>query len=214
MQQMCDNNMTITPPITIDHLHKAKQIKYIFDCDGFSIDGEFHVKEVAIGNLDTGEINLYHFQLPKLYNQLTGKLKYQVRWLTNNIHGLRYENDHSDLPINEMSIKIQTACVDADLNKRTIGYKGGHIEYDILKRLKYSHLAVNIEIFGCPRFDILYTTLNLNKTSPLFNSCIQCHKHVKAKNPNKKLAHCSRVEVVYFMNFIYNFINTYNSLNY
>lgn len=199
---------TISSPIAVDSVDQAKKIKYMFDCDGFSVGGEFLVKEIAIGNLDAMTVDLFHYRLPNSYHQLPPKIKYQVRWLTKNLHGLRYENDLFDLPLSAINETISKLCADCELNGRLIGYKGGHIEVDILKLLNYGHLAVNIEKYGCPRFDVLYKTINVTENMPLYHYKIACSKHVAVKTISnyKKMAHCSRVELVYFMAFLNSFI--------
>lgn len=179
----------------------AVKIKYIFDCDGFSYSGRFELKEIAIGNLDTSEIELYHAKLTKNFNQLTGKQKRGVCYCTYNLHGMDYSNERGDLPLGAIYDLLENYCIDADSNGRLIGYKGGHYELDILKKLNYAHLAVNIETFGCPRFDILCSTLD--NTSRFFTRYAQCGKHRKLRK-SQAVVHCSRVEIAYFIQFMYN----------
>lgn len=78
-QQNKGNVSTISSPITGDKVEQAKKIKYMFDCDGFSINGEFLVKEIAIGDMDAMTVDIFHYQLPNCYHQLSPKTKFQVR---------------------------------------------------------------------------------------------------------------------------------------
>lgn len=172
-------------------LRPIKLINFIFDVDGFEIDGKFLTKELAIVNLKTKEVKSYTFKVGE-FSELSKKNKKTVLWLTKNVHGLRFEDSPNDRPQSEVYDIVYEYCLKALLNDQFIGYKGGHYEKDILEHLNHGSLGVNIESYGCPKVEKL-----VDEESKKY----MCDKHVSDN------VHCPKVEVFCFMRYLQSLLN-------
>ncbi|KAK0071525.1 hypothetical protein PV326_001154 [Microctonus aethiopoides] len=177
-----------------------RQVKYIFDLDGFSINKKFVCKEAAGVNIFTGQrfLRFYNVSdIPVQYEDWRG-----IKFVSRYIHGLKFEDMNGDLDQDDLIELIEDMCRDADHGGWLIGYKGGHVEKDLLNKLGYGHLGVNIEDFGCPKFE------NLLQQYPKWmeNCPLPCNRHhsvIDKKTGIIKTAHCALTECVMFAKYIY-----------
>ena len=70
-----------------------------------------------------------------------------------------------------------------------VAFKGGHVEKDVLKKLGIPY--VNIELFGCPKFEKL--------TNLGYKLIPNCEHHRKRQDVR---FHCAKVECVAFLDWI------------
>ncbi|ATY70247.1 OrNV gp005-like protein [Tomelloso virus] len=173
-------------------------IAYLFDLDGFEVDGKFLVKEMAIGELKTGDIRKYTYKVGK-FSDLSAENRRRVAWVTQHIHGLYFDNPIYGYNQSALYDHIDEICKLAEKSNSLIGYKGGHYELDILKELGYQHLGYNIENLKCPKLEVLFTKY----PEAFYYQCSDHHK-IKNKIKNLTLAHCPQMEVYCFMNYISN----------
>ena len=77
------------PPDSIE-----RNVDYIIDIDGFQVSKtKYLIKEFGVVNLRTREAHCYHVQLPSTnLTALPYKYRQAVRYATENIHGLEFEN--------------------------------------------------------------------------------------------------------------------------
>lgn len=191
--------------ITCQPNHQNSKLRYLMDADGFQINGEFLVKELAICDLYTQQISLYRFRVGRFY-KLSESSRKQVVWLRNNIHGLNFIDEPLDLPKEQLDILIKMLCVTAHSNNELIGYKGGRYEADLLMRAGFPHLGINIELLGCPRLDLL-----IDQNPKLINVMCGHHRPLKQKGVCVKVPHCPQMEVAYFMNYLIRMVSTNQS---
>lgn len=168
----------------------------MIDLDGFNLDGTFKTKELAIGNMDTNVVDLYHFQVGN-FDDLTSREKKDVTWVKNNIHGLYYRDYDGDLPESRLMEIMSSICNQAKSERRLIAHKGGSFEIDLMRKLGFGNLALNIEKLDCPPLEKLLTWY------PTFNYLyyFQCGRHCPIKK-RVKVPHCPRLEVRCFMDYV------------
>ena len=155
----------------------------IIDMDGFTIAKKFYCKELGVINIKNDEGSSYHFNLGIKWQDLSPKDRQNCKLVSEKIHKLQFE-DPNGIPLANLegivrdfyeSIKRDTLS--------TIGYKGGHFERDLLRKLKIP--SVNLEDFGCPKAVYLFEKLAWLET---------CGMHI-GKDP---YLHCPKVEVEAF----------------
>jgi hypothetical protein len=83
----------------------------VADIQGFTIDGGFFAKELAITN--GAQSNHYLFQLPIAFKSLSEKDRKTANYLTYKIHGLPYSS--GTVSYNEIDEIIRTHLCDADI---------------------------------------------------------------------------------------------------
>jgi len=96
------------------------------DMQGFYVNSQFYVKELAISSGVGGQQNHYLFEAPTPYNSLSSADKKTVNHVTSNVHGLRYSTGYVSYDkINEI---IKSHICNAD-----IVYVRGHQKLDFLE---------------------------------------------------------------------------------
>lgn len=173
------------------------KLGYLIDVDGFELNKTFLVKELAIGHFDSLKIDLYSYKVGN-YNDLPHHHKRQVRWVRKYIHGLNFDSKATDYQQHKVMDHIREICIEAEKNNKLIGYKGGHYELDILKSLGYRHLGCNIEIFFCPKLEVLF-----EKYPEALHE--KCSNHLAISSgfiKNLTVAHCPKMEVYCFMRYV------------
>ena len=84
------------------------------------------------------------------------------------------------IPISELGSIVENFYREVQIESNlTIAYKGGHYERDLLRNLKIP--SVNLECFGCPKAEKLFSSLVRIKT---------CGNHLEAN----AYQHCAKVE--------------------
>ncbi|KAK9878322.1 hypothetical protein WA026_021337 [Henosepilachna vigintioctopunctata] len=142
------------------------------DPQGFMVNNEFIVKELAISN----GTQIYHsiFKPKTDFSMLSMKDKRTVEYLENNHHGIKYNDGFVDYK--ELDDIIEKISIDID-----IVYVSGHQKYDFLSRLlegKHTKV-VNVENQGLSQ-------LKLNRDYP------QCMAH-KDNFQMCSLVNCKRI---------------------
>lgn len=175
------------------------RIAYIIDMDGFQLDQKFLVKELAVATLNENRVESYYYKVGNYY-ELTEYNQRQVRFVKNHIHGLLFK----DLPGDEEQAavwdRVESLAEQADMVDARIAYKGGHFEKDILKKLGYAHLGFNLEDLDCPKVEKLLAQMPYH----LDESCNRHGRIMPLRNKNVGLvaAHCPKMEVRCFMEFV------------
>ena len=155
----------------------------IIDMDGFTIAKKFYCKELGVLKIGNDEGSSYHFNLGINWQDLSVKDRQQCKFVSEKIHKLRFE-DPKGIPLANLEGIVQEfyECTKRD-TMSTIGYKGGHFERDLLRKLEIP--SVNLEDFGCPKAVHLFDKLAWLET---------CGMHI-GKDP---YLHCPKVEVEAF----------------
>lgn len=196
-----------TPDNTINHMNATQRLKYIIDIEGFRVNGKFYAKELGVIDVDNESVWSIYYKVGS-FAKLNQQDRNQAIYLTNNVHGLRFEDEEDDEDQSSLLEDIRYLAERASYLGRCIGYKGGHYERDLLESLGYGRYAYNIEILGCPRFEYIA------------NMCLswyerakkhQCSRHVNPSGilpprPSEirsgvhtRVLHCPRVELYCFL---------------
>lgn len=134
----------------------ADEICMVVDFDGFRISGRFYVREMGFASLTRNLNESRLFDLQKVVPSLTKKDQYQVDFCRNHFHGLSLFPVKGEIPDYYFNLRWHIRYW-YDQNripgKQIVGYKGGHIEKDLLNSMKIP--CRNLEDFGCPKMNQL-----------------------------------------------------------
>ena len=155
----------------------------IIDMDGFTIAKKFYCKELGVLKIGNDEGLSYHFNLGIKWQDLRTEDQQNCKFVVKKINKLHFE-DPDGIPLANLEGIVQEfyECIKCNTFS-TIGYKGGHFERDLLRKLKIP--SVNLEDFGCPKAVHLFDKLIWLET---------CGRHI-GKDP---YLHCPKVEVEAF----------------
>ena len=163
-------------------MKKMNAIGGIIDMDGFTINKKFYCKELGMLKMDKEVAISYHFDIGIQWSDLTYKDRKTCMYLTRHIHKLPFHATcRESLALSRLDVIVKDFY--DDIGQKTIAYKGGHIERDLLKKLNIP--GINLEVFGCPKAEYLFNKLVWLET---------CGQHV-GTDPYK---HCPKVEVEAF----------------
>lgn len=129
----------------------------ILDLEGYFVQKKFYARELGWTTWQ-GQSGARHYQLPLRWATLCPKDRLTAQYVYHTIHGLPFEADPGEkaqplenLKGHVLDLYAQARAPDRDL----VGYKGGHIEKDLLRDLDLP--AIDLEQVGCPKFDTLET---------------------------------------------------------
>lgn len=173
-------------------------IKYIIDVDGFTVNNKFKVKELGFYDRDHEELDLKYYRVGE-YSLLSSKDQFQARWVKNHVHGLEYKDFPGDEPEENIHYLLWGVAKDAINSGSYIGYKGGQYEANLLKRLGFSEVAVNIETFGVKKFSEI-----VGEYQDFLEDSV-CMRHslvIDKKSKQYTTPHCPRLEVLCFHKYL------------
>lgn len=128
---------------------------FILDLEGFYINKTFYARELGYFTWNQ-EHGRHAFFVPVSYKTLCDKDKRTVNFVISKIHGLSYQPSQTEHAQNPriLGTLIKDLYQDYSTAERTVvGYKGGHVEKDVLTQLNIPSL--NLETVGCPKYDVL-----------------------------------------------------------
>ena len=131
------------------------KICVVIDLEGFHIKsrGGFHVREMGFCDCERSNMGSKSYQTPGYLMDLPMQDRTTVQYVTKHIHGLPYtpkqqENAKPACEIHDDVLAVYQQHRTPERN--VIGYKGGHVEKDLLDSLNIpSH---NLEEDGCLPF--------------------------------------------------------------
>lgn len=173
-------------------------VRFVIDVDGFPLThpSRFVVKELAYIDLFTNQVCNYYFQVSSRYHDETPSNQRQIRYVYRNVHGMRYSDQPGDKPqhvVDDIARELARVAIDSNA---FIAYKGGQYETRIFERVHAAELLVNLEHFGCPKFDVLFASSCVDLAEFATNS-VHCSRHTGLRKTSS-VAHCPRIEVVVF----------------
>ena len=176
--------------IVIREVEVMEKICAVIDLEGFQLEsmGGFHVRELGFCDWERNRKGSVTYETFGRVSDLPEKDRKSVVFVTNKIHGLSYyptpqENAYPPWRIDDHVRAIYQMAKTRQRDR--IGYKGGHVEKDLLERLKIpSH---NLEDDGCPRFREMKRLAGVES----------CGHH---RNP--RIHHCPKVECEHFVNWM------------
>ena len=182
----CNCNLTTMP----DDLQR---VCLIVDFEGFFVKKAFLYRELGWRNW-SGERGSRRYKLPYRFVQLSDKDKRTANYTTNHVNGLPFNARPMEAAV--PSDRVPDDVVSLYERHRTttrdvIGYKGGNAERDLLHKLGIP--SVNLEDFGCPKFEHLVICG--------FEPCTGCGSHIRP-------SHCAMVECDVFFRWV---IETYSA---
>lgn len=163
------------------------QVTLILDIDGYRISSGFIVRELGWCNLK-GENDSQHFYSPIRYHELSYKDRRTVNHVYRHVHGLRFEAAYKEAALPQRDVE---GVIRALYQDGLIAYKGGHIEKDLLDKIGLP--SVNLEDFGCPKADSLWSWGYTTEKS--------CGYH---KPDTFKFIHCPKQETFLFYQWLLN----------
>ena len=107
-------------------------LSFILALEGFFINNTFHARELGYFTLNQ-ECGRHAFIVPNPCNTLSDKDKQTANFVISKIHELSYQPSHTE--------------------HAQKGYKGAHVEKDVLKQLNIP--ALSLETVGCPKYNVL-----------------------------------------------------------
>ena len=114
-----------------------------------------HVRELGYYTWNE-EHGRHAFRIPVPRQDLAPKDRQTVNFVIRKIHGLSYQPSQAEHPQHPRVVPrmVQDLYGDYSTPDRTVvGYKGGHVEKDLLNKLNIPSL--NLETLGCPKYDVL-----------------------------------------------------------
>ena len=163
------------------------QITLIIDLEGFPLSSGFSVRELGWCTIK-GENDSQHFNSRLRYKDLNYKDRRTVNYVYRHVHGLRFESAFREAALPQ---RDGEAVIRALYRGGLVAYKGGHLEKDLLDKMGLP--SVNLEDFGCPKADSLW--------SKLYPPGKSCGHH---KEQPFKLVHCPKQETYLFFNWLQN----------
>lgn len=200
-----------------------RRITHIVDADGFIIKNVFWPREMTVLRLADDLMIRYEFKLPCKRAALSNKDARTVNFVSNNINGMLFSDEYwrkdqdrikAMLPPSRhspISCLIEVAKLSGS-DRCLFAYKGGNYERQWLEQANIP--SINLEVFGCPRFDVLLSIADkesdycqasknssavphyLLKPATAVQSMIPCDMHIRwyARNPPHRLIHCPASE--------------------
>lgn len=162
------------------------QVTLILGIDGFRLSsGQFLVRELGWCTIK-GENDSQHFYSPLRYRDLSYKDRRTVNYVYRQVHGLRFEAPYKEaaLPQRDVEGVIRTLYKEG-----LIAFKGGQIEKEILDKMGLP--CVDLEKYGCPKADVLWSKDYLTGTS--------CGHH---KVDTMTFIHCPKQETFLFFQWL------------
>ena len=176
--------MALSRPLPVCNVN---QICMVIDLEGWFVKkGIFIHRELGYCDHTGYNYGTFHYMPFIRYDKLSKRDQHTVRYAIENIHGLSYyphgpcsavANLTTDL--GNLYNRFRTP------DKYSVGYKGGRVEFDLLKLLGIQ--GINLEVYGCPKFDQLPRTTAVGT----------CDQH---RDPT--IHHCSQTECYTFVNWI------------
>ena len=166
------------------------QITLIIDLEGFRISSGFIFRELGWCTIK-GENDSQHFYSPLRYKDLSCKDRRTVNCVYRHVHGLRFEAAYKEAALPQRDVE---GVIRALYKDGLIAYKGGHLEKDLLDKMGLP--SVNLEDFGCPKADSLW--------SSHYPPGKSCGHH---KQDTFKFIHCPKQETYLFFQRLKNKLN-------
>ena len=169
-----------------------EEITLIIDLEGFNLSSGFIVRELGWCTMQ-GENDSQHFYSRLRYRDLNFKDRRRVNFVYKHIHGLRFEASFKEAALPQRDLE---AVIRALYRGGVVAYKGGHLEKDLLDKMGIS--SINLEEFGCPKADYLWSFTGRDHCYPPGESC---GHH---KTDLFKMVHCPKQETFLFFQWLQN----------
>lgn len=134
------------------------EVCVVIDLEGFHTKGTraFKYRELGYCDWQGNKSGSYRYRLPDSFKDLSRQEKRGVRYVTENVHGLPYDATEKEgakdvEQIREDVLDIYRRFKTED--KTLVGYKGGHVEKDLLEELSIPFH--DLELDRCPPFRVL-----------------------------------------------------------
>lgn len=213
---------TATATITVDKsqllgcvvydVSVLKDVTHVMDIDGFIVSGEFYPKEIAIADIEY-RVTRFDVRLPMDVTRLTVAQLDSVHYVSRNVHGMCFD-DRVVFPRSMIDpcrvVEVVREFFEVErLHRRTdaikVAFKGGQHERRLLESIGDVSF-VNLEDYGCPRFDYLvkrypriYLLPSLANPYHERELNIPCDLHRVTTN---KPTHCAVVECRAFVTWL------------
>jgi hypothetical protein len=186
------------------------QIQYIFDIDGFAVSDcpttKYLTKELAVFNFSTLTAMLFRFRLHRSKKSLKSKDFETAKYCQRKIHGLLFRDFRNDLNQKLVPHIVQRLVNQCNNTGKYIGYKGGHLEHDLLVAAKAKYI-INIERLGTPKYDTIRKQIECQQLASTFDRKISRSPYTKCRRhqgPNAHKYHCPLEEICVFAAWLIN----------
>ena len=131
----------------------------VIDLKGFFVEKKFQACEMGYYSWND-HFGRYAFFQSATLNDLSHKDKKTVNFAKHKIHGLTYqpryqERAYAQDQVDNVLLRLYNQY--KMKRKTVVAYKGGHVEKDLLDKLDIPNL--NLETWGCPKYDQLEQTI-------------------------------------------------------
>ena len=178
------------------------KVRYIIDCDGYMIGGEFYPCEIAVVDRWTRTTSTWALSVPsEVVRGMNVTDRRSANYVYNRVHGMPLERFGADIQTYESTIaKLRavfeaTRCTIGDASESSsrcvVAYKGGDIERDLLTEM--GAYRVDLGALGCPKMDVVLA--NAKSTGRLASRCEHCANIRLRTKKGGGVLHCSRIEV-------------------
>ena len=160
--------------------------------DGFMINKRFYFKELGIFKIGDATARSVFFNLGIRWSDLTAKDRKTCQYVTRHIHKLPFgvPRGVKASEICELENIVNSFYREVKRSESSVlGYKGGHVEEDLLERLDIP--CVNLERFGCLKAEELMKEMIWLET---------CGNHTTAD----AYLHCAKMEVEAYAHWMEN----------
>ena len=180
------------------------KVRYIIDCDGYTIRGAFYPCEIAVVNQWTRSTSTWALSVPtEVVRGMTTMDRRSANYVYRKVHGMPMERFGPDVRTYESTIAelralfASAGCAVIDNNDCRVepclvAYKGGDIERDLLTEMGV--YRVDLGTLGCPKTDVVLSTAK--RAGLLASRCDRCvRSRLSTKSGGGGVLHCSRIEV-------------------
>lgn len=192
-----------------------QRVRIIIDIDGFRLSrSKYLVKECAYIDLRTKTAHLYRFKVEQELFVLPPDIQRSIKWVTNHIHGLAFNDAPNDLPQKKFHLLLFHLIRLCKKDNSYIAYKGGDVEKNFLTHAGAPNL-VNLEVYDVPKFNEIYNlppykniipTMFKRRINKFCYVICKFHKYsvIPASKRKNSSLHCPLEEVLYFAAYIVN----------
>ncbi|CAB4007373.1 Hypothetical predicted protein [Paramuricea clavata] len=160
----------------------VSRITHVMDCEAYTLGkNQVYLREVSVYRIRDKKTFSFQIYMPDIY--INPKV---VHYQIHHVHGLPVVREKNNEDFLQYRDVYKVLCEEFMTSADLVGYKGGTIERDLLKKLGTK--GINIELLGCEKYANLITKYGITPE--------RCPYHLYGDY------HCSRHEVQVFAHFL------------
>ena len=174
---------------TTKSLETLKQVGLVLDFEGYCVDSNFVIREVAWCNHDGTQCDSYHYYPSKPYPRHDPNACKTIDYVYHRIHGLPYNPPQRCRSPRHLAKDFLELYSNLPTDRPYVAYKGGHFEKNFLHRLGIP--SFNLELIGCPKFNDMTRLATIASCGyhldPFRHHCpkVECYLLYNGSEPSK-----------------------------